>query len=784
MVSTTHEYDFVKNVKDIHCKIEEKYDKKKLKELKTIADSADKQLVNVLFKSLNGSSKQKVDYAYANKRIEGIEYERVYADGPANYQSLPRNIRNYIAKDLYDDVDIVNCFPNILVGLCEQYKIPIESCPLVRNRDNLQMLLDVDKDTLKEQFVKLIHSSDFHSEYELLNKINREIYTIVIPRFKELYPNIWDGVLELFGEGEYNLDGKFISRILQLHETDIVNNVMRPYFESKKYTIGAWMHDGFFLLKKKNNTKLEEHILECQKIVKEKSGLSLQIINKPMESKYFDVAEELGDFMVSDDVIVDDVFAADTLVRLAGDSMVYCNTFNTVFVFDELTGLWSDDLVHVEILVKKYAKQLVFKQINASGNFVTFNYAGDNGRRNKMISNLKSSCMRLGISYNSFREDTVHTEKGKFLFSNGFYDAVTDTFTPGFDPTIVFNGRINREFTRSFNQEIYDEIYKKFFRYPFDPDQLAEDLDKWFLSILYGIMTRTLPKIFVELLGKSNSGRSTIYDALSYVFGSYVGTANADNLMKVSDKSESEKRLKFMVLKNYLRLLYFPEGDSQEEDRNKANVKLDVTLINMLSGGDSFECRRLFANAMGAVKCYATLVIAMNDQVVLSKANQAFKNRLRAVKYNKDAKEGITEVTDTSFPIDTTLRTKFEHNEEYQTALFWIIMNARDYKVPTPTSMIECMDEVLTETNKAQDWALKTFEITKDPKDIFPSADLTKMAKAKGFSGSRIRDILGEMGCPKFINGRTNKKESFDVGTDMERRVDAIYGVKLQVQVE
>ena len=79
--------------------------------------------VNTSAKYLSKSHGGKINVSY--DFAKGTNSGRLFANDGVSLQNLCREVRHAIAKDYYDDLDIVNAHPVILKFVCETHNIPV-----------------------------------------------------------------------------------------------------------------------------------------------------------------------------------------------------------------------------------------------------------------------------------------------------------------------------------------------------------------------------------------------------------------------------------------------------------------------------------------------------------------------------------------------------------------------------------------------------------------------------------------------------------------------------------
>jgi hypothetical protein len=124
---------------------------------------------------------------------------------------------------------------------------------------------------------------------------------------------------------------------------------------------------------------------------------------------------------------------------------VCCN--NVLYVFDDSTGMWSDNENTYYSILTKYENYIWYITKNKAGEWVRSNksYGNDISLMKKCIPLLKTLCVD-----NEWYKRTCLTSKGKLLFKNGIYDLHNNSWTTTFDPNIVFRNNINIRFRSRF----------------------------------------------------------------------------------------------------------------------------------------------------------------------------------------------------------------------------------------------------------------------------------------------------------------------------------------------
>ena len=143
---------------------------------------------------------------------------------------------------------------------------------------------------------------------------------------------------------------------------------------------------------------------------------------------------------------------------------VCCN--GSLFVFDESTGMWSDDFnIHFKVLGKmeNHLHKLVFNNKEQCWTIRLESYGNDVMLAKKVFPFLKAFCIN-----NDWIKEKSCSSLGKILFLNGIYDMHNSLFSAEFDPEIVFFASIPIKYKKLNDDglEYMQDVKKRFFENP------------------------------------------------------------------------------------------------------------------------------------------------------------------------------------------------------------------------------------------------------------------------------------------------------------------------------
>jgi hypothetical protein len=101
---------------------------------------------------------------YFSKNL--MDKGRLYADKSLSLQNFKKEIRHYLARDDYIDIDMVNAHPTIIYQYCKKHNIECSYLEYyVNNREDLlskiQTRHEIDRDAAKKLILRLVYLGDY-----------------------------------------------------------------------------------------------------------------------------------------------------------------------------------------------------------------------------------------------------------------------------------------------------------------------------------------------------------------------------------------------------------------------------------------------------------------------------------------------------------------------------------------------------------------------------------------------------------------------------------------------
>ena len=333
--------------------------------------------------------------------------------------------------------------------------------------------------------------------------------------------------------------------------------------------------------------------------------------------------EEVAMDATESGVLIDDTYAAAAFVEACGPNIQ--REGDTLYYFDETTGMWSSHEDAFRYRVHKHKEALLFHSPEGK----IMNYGG----MERNIAAMRKS-IRFQVPDTNFMRDNADKSLGKLLFADGIFDFATG-FTPGFDPALVFLKRIDRPFpVEAPCDDLITQVDRVLFKDAFEEDPegaaVGDYLKKAITMGLYGDYFR---KKFYVAIGDANCGKGLIVCALRSAFCGYVDEFSANELIYNAGNSQDEAR-RLAWLKD----LVGARVAFSNEMRLVGSATADGNLIKAISsGGDQHKVRGNFENGASMVNRVTCFCLA-NDFTKITpspSSDTGLQERLRFSRYTK-----------------------------------------------------------------------------------------------------------------------------------------------------
>ena len=367
-------------------------------------------------------------YHYSeNAKDEG----RRYVKGGRGLQMFSRSIRHTLAHRFYDDIDIKNCHPVILLQYCEKKGYDVTHIKkYVQKRDEkLAQLMsqnNISKDQAKKVVLAILNGgvADFNA---LANKPAwLTNFKIQVDTIQELIVNDKDNERFVKRAKKDNKAGSTMNHILCAIEDSLLSAAIK-FLQSKRIDIGhiVLAFDGFMLPKNSANLT-EEFLVEMASFVATATTYNVEFAIKHMDEVIDLEGFQPSEFMESNNrVVEDDNEAANVFIEQYGDIMKKSN--GRVFVYNYNNTWCSDPSIVDCVLLDTCLNSKIYKQ-DTKGNPKP--YSGNVSGAKHVIEAVKA---KLRDDPN-FSKTLWSGSIGKVFFADGYYDFKNSAFVSSVKP--------------------------------------------------------------------------------------------------------------------------------------------------------------------------------------------------------------------------------------------------------------------------------------------------------------------------------------------------------------
>lgn len=613
-----------------------------------------------------------VVYHYA-KGFESNKLGRLYARDGQGLQAFPFDIRNPLLAKHYWDIDMENCHYNILAVLAENWNLKTTSIRFyIDHRNECLVMVSENRGVAKTAYLKIAYGGNIkiynefynddgvpaEADLSVVRAIEKEMSFIVDTCWSKYYDTLEKHQQKII-QKKPNPKFSLFALILQTEERKCLM-AMVEYFRLHKRSVDILIHDGCEVRKLDGELEFPKELIEgVEKHITLRTGYTFKVVNKPFcHSFKMPVKEQVE--------IIDDEYAARAFVKILGDKIA--RDKDDVYYFNAKTGLWSNNETAFREAVSKNKDKLIFTTYSVDGDPITINYGGKEVNVKAM-----SKWILPALPDTQFITRNGNSSKHKLLFADGIYDFNTG-FTEGFNPSIVFNKRIDRPYPKERDDALIKKINDILFVNAFSTDGgevVGEYLKKALAIGLSGDFRR---KKFYMGLGEANCGKGLLVTAFKEAFEGYIAEWDGNNL-KYNSRNGQDEAKKLAWLKELIgtRLAF-----SSELRMDK--VPMDGNLLKKVSsGGDGIKMRTNNIDEYEIVN-RATMFLLANDLCDITPKDTGTQSRIRVMRYRLkfvpkaegDLKTASGNWISDERPMDAEIKEKFE-TSAYKNALFHLM---------------------------------------------------------------------------------------------------------------
>lgn len=593
---------------------------------------------------------------------------RYYANNGIGIQPLCCSVRHTICSNIWVDIDQVNSHPKIFKHLMNKHEfnsILLDEC-LTNREDFLKKVMKEEKctrDTAKTLVISVINGASYQSH--TLNELTNQLKPIInyIINLDE-YKNILNYVKSNYNN---NIEGKTISRILQVIENDLLMVYLQFFYNKnliKKYNDGyicSLIFDGFQVLI--NNEINDELLNECRLYALDKTDYDIELKIKPFDNQL----ELPEDYEICDNDDIKTIINKydfginnyyDTFKKLIEDclnddgshasiSILSKAIFKDTIIYDENSLLWFQ--CNINNVWKKYKTAISYKSLLKSVIVKIF----------LIVINFYN---KLKNSSEDEEEKKLYENKAKIAFkitnklkNASFISSVIKLAECDFNNSLFFEKKIDSQgFLFAFNNKVLDCNKKEIrnispndyimtttgYNYPeYIDNNIKEIIENYYNTIypdkdvceymwnndaltLYG---ERKTQTFNIHTGSGSNSKSTKIIMIKGILGDYFEEMNAETFTRPPKSANATSELYKAKGK---RLLFFNEPE------NDADNKLQVSLIKKMADGYKgiIKARGLYSENI-EFPIFFRVEGACNNKPTLSSVDGGIGRRIRIIEY-------------------------------------------------------------------------------------------------------------------------------------------------------
>jgi len=450
--------------------------------------------------------------------------------------------------------------------------------------------------------------------------------------------------------------------------------------------------------------------------------------------------------------VYNDLECAEKLYKLYPNWVTY---YDVLYVFDYDTGIWiNNKTAYLKIITKyeRYLRIMVFDTLTKIWmTSQTKSYGNCTGLMDKIIPLLKT----LNVN-NDWLKQKQYSSLGKLLFENGYFDFKEKKFydkeTFGFNPDILFMGKIHHSFTKFDDEEI---VYMNDVKNRFFLNVLGEEVGNYFIHNLSRGLAGDMMKRIMFCLGETDCGKSTLTTALKLSCGDYFGSFNAENLAYRNTSNDEAQIMRWALLLRFKRIIISNEM--------KSTLELNGNMIKKISsGGDTLIGRTHNKEEEEFITHFLSICFS-NDMNKIKPYDNAVDNRARVISYKKQFVDGEPQNEDEikkDYNIENEMKTlKFQRVFIGLLIKQYIDYNEMKEQPLEPEEVKQAKAEWIEPENNIIQSLINDFEITNNEENYTKSKDLEDWLKEnnKGISIKRLAVDLKKYTTKNKMNNVYNK---------------------------
>jgi P4 family phage/plasmid primase-like protien len=662
------------------------------------------------------------------KRAAGSAFGRVYPIKSLSLSAIRKEVRHTIAKNLYIDIDIENCHPNIVYQACINNNILVSTLgEYITNREEIlkqtMIAYKVNRDIAKSLFIIILY---FGSFYTWIKKNNLDITFKPTPFITNLIEerSIYGKYIE-DNNNEIYLDvqkRKTKKNILEYNETasvvacwcqEIENRMLELIYEysiSKKYIskkIVVLCADGIMIEQGKFKDTIPS---EFSKIIKDATGYNLMLTTKPLNKGYTleipaTVPSNIPSVVVNIDIKDKAFFKQLETLGHIQCAEIYYNIHSNKYIYSTISGWYAYNQFNVlestgenapSGILKSISKTLE-KHISPIRNRMKANspsYRLDNLNITKLLINinkigyLNDIIKALKELYIVVDVDSKFDNNSKLLaFSDKVFDAsicaIRDISPSDYiSKTTKYEYSISNETIR---EEINDVIHSIF-----------EDveIEHYFKQIKAQSLFGNINESCIIQVGSGGNGKGIISTVETTALGDYIKTT--ENTFITSAFKQGAANPTLASSKGVRNLIV---SEPAEDDEIGRATSINTPFLKLITGNDNIETRQLYSKNI-CFKPQFTPFIQCNTLPNIKKIDKGIMRRIKVIEFPLSFVENPIEHYERK--IDLALKAKFSsivYAREYLLILLEQYKTYQGSPLITPSKVLAKTNNYFTDSN-------------------------------------------------------------------------------------
>jgi len=248
-------------------------------------DAGQVKILNAIYnnrKKKDIDCKQTITYKLSRSKIGQLGYGRYYSS-IGGLETVEKECRGTLCKDLYYDIDIVNCHPVLLSQFIKnKFDWTIPSLDhYIANRDEVLAKISDNRDAAKEEMIRIMYGGKNTHEYTATFAADVSEFTKLLAA-NGMYRDLWETIKADDSSNKY---GRFLSFVLQTEEASCML-VMKEAFEADGWSVDVLCYDGL-MIRKREGVSYEASLRNAEAAIKAKLNYDIKLVNK--EFTWFDV---------------------------------------------------------------------------------------------------------------------------------------------------------------------------------------------------------------------------------------------------------------------------------------------------------------------------------------------------------------------------------------------------------------------------------------------------------------------------------------------------------------